>query len=130
MTTAYLLAMLMFYSAETGRPSYTLLSYNWLSQHNLCQSWRQHQVQYGDLNLDGKTDMKDFAILSTCYVPSVVVPAAEPNDTAFGHICYTVGGKFHLYSDCRYLVNKEWMPCLCESGNVCLSCLHGRLKDE
>jgi len=64
-----------------------------------------------------------------------VVTPADPNsseipNSSLGQICYTVGGKHHLYQDCRYLAGKEWIPCVCDPNNICLTCAARRLDGE
>lgn len=82
-------------------------------------------------------NLKDFAALSKVWSapePNVpVITPPEPNepavDTAFGHICYTIGGKQHLYDDCRYIIGKDWIPCVCDPNNICLTCKARRAND-
>lgn len=98
------------------------------------KAWQFHPLVIMDLDMDGVINLRDFAILSACYVPSVVIPEpnnieVEPNDASLGAICYTVGGRHHLYDDCRYIVSKEWIPCLCESDNLCLVCLARKVSE-
>ena len=86
-------------------------------------------------------NLKDFAALSKVWnMPQVVQPTEpneiiipEPNepiiDTAFGQICYTLGGKHHLYQDCRYIAGKEWVPCVCDPNNICLTCTARKITE-
>ena len=60
--------------------------------------------------------------------PNSIPPVVEEPDT-LGVICYTLGGKDHLYSDCRYLTDKEWRPCVCDPNNICLTCTARKLKE-
>jgi hypothetical protein len=79
-------------------------------------------------------DLTDFALYARQYTdpnrippepptmpvePNVVEPnAIEP----IVQFCFTVGGKHHLYEDCRYLNGKEYIPCVCDQNNLCLTC--------
>jgi hypothetical protein len=103
----------------------------------VIKQWQFHPLTIMDLDMDGVINLRDFAVLSACYVPTVVIPEPnmpEPNDNAFGLICYTVGGKSHLYSDCRYIKDKAWSPCLCNDPNnnngICLTCLARKAREE
>jgi len=101
----------------------------------VVKQWKFNPLRIMDLNPkpDGVVNLKDFAVLSACWV-GVKIPDAnlppEPNDNAFGQICYTVGGKCHLYEDCRYIKDKAWTPCLCESDNICLACLARKAEEQ
>lgn len=97
-----------------------------------------------------KFDLNWFCILSKHYVPetssvlneietTVEIAVEEPivtepnelvNDNALGQICYTIGGKQHLYQDCRYLKDKEWIPCVCDPNNFCLTCVARKAQEE
>jgi hypothetical protein len=59
--------------------------------------------------------------------PNYIPP--EPPSTV-GVICYTVGGKHHLYQDCSYISGKEWTPCVCDPNNICLRCAARRITDD
>jgi len=53
----------------------------------------------------------------------------EPNEVQAKTVfCFTVGGRDHLYEDCRYIKDKEYKPCLCEDGNLCLTCVNRKLN--
>jgi hypothetical protein len=87
-------------------------------------------------------NLKDVAALSKVWNMPPVAQPAEPNEPAIsdpnsseipnsslGHICYTVGGKHHLYQDCRYIADKAWTPCVCDPNNICLTCAVRRLEE-
>jgi len=84
-------------------------------------------------------NLLDFAHLSRNWRPiikpvatidDVVVIPSDPNEPADVQICFTIGGKHHLYSDCQYLKGKEWKPCLCDPNNICLSCIAEKARKE
>jgi hypothetical protein len=104
--------VLSFYAQYTSRPAYTLLEDNWGQRHDLGSAWQQHQVQYGDLNLDDVVDQKDSEIYNS------VMPVP------FG---WSVGGKVHWYKDCSYIKDKPVRACLI-GNNLCLRCLNQKLK--
>lgn len=70
---------------------------------------------------------EDFAELSRHW--SGHTPYQEPTEPAIGVVCYTIGGKHHLYIDCRYIASKETTPCLCDEVNICLVCTARRLSE-
>lgn len=45
-------------------------------------------------------------------------------------ICYTLGGKHRLYSDCRYTKDKQWSPTICDPNEICLTCVARRVREE
>ena len=108
-----LLLILSFYSQFTGRPAYTLLEDDWCKEVRLPTKCQEHQVQYGDLNLDGVVNQGDSEIYNQ------IMP--EP----FG---WTVGGKVHWYRDCSYIAGKPVRACLIGT-NLCLRCAE-RKADE
>ena len=108
----YLLSLLMFYSNFTSRPAYTLLEDNWGKEVRLPTKCQSHQVQYGDLNLDGVVDQQDSEIYNQIMPP-------------FG---WTVGGKVHWYRDCSYIKDKPVRACLI-NNNLCLRCKARRINE-
>ena len=112
MTAEALLILLSFYAQHTGKPAYTLLADNWGQRHDLGHAWREHQVQYGDLNLDGVVDQQDSEIYNQIMPP-------------FG---WTVGGKNHWYKDCSYIKDKPVRACLIEN-NLCLRCAARKVSE-
>jgi hypothetical protein len=97
--------VLSFYAQYTSRPAYTLLEDNWGQRHDLGSAWQQHQVQYGDLNLDDVVDQKDSEIYNSIMPP-------------FG---WSVGGKVHWYRDCSYIVGKP-AKAVEINNNLCIRC--------
>lgn len=88
-------------------------------------------------------DLSDFAIYARQYQgdPNYIPPEPptmpqdanepEPNEVqAQAVFCFTVGGKHHLYEDCRYIVGKEYKPCLCDPNSLCLTCKSRALAED
>jgi len=92
-------------------------------------------------------DMKAFGKLSQNWKPRQVVPPSdpntlpklvvvpEPNEPVLSYIpgiCYTVGGKHHLFYDCQYLKNKDWKPCICSTdpNDICLICIARKANND
>jgi hypothetical protein len=83
-----------------------------------------------------RLDLTDFVFLAQRwegdpnYIPPVETPTMpqdanepEPNEVqATVRFCFTIGGKHHLFEDCRYILGKEYKPCLCDPNNMCLTC--------
>jgi hypothetical protein len=112
---AYIISALMFYASFTGRPAYTLIADNWQQRHDLGSAWRQHQLQYGDLNTDGITDQNDAEIYSALMSP-------------FGWAIATTS-KVHWYRDCQYIKSKAVIPCLIDN-RLCLTCAARKLRTK
>jgi hypothetical protein len=96
-------------------------------------------------------NLEDFAQLARRWKPTICGPDLPENDTqpdlcpiddtqtdpnsqgtldsSLGQICYTVGGKQHLYQDCRYIRDKAWTPCVCDPNSICLTCTARRLAE-
>jgi len=72
--------------------------------------------------------LEDFAALSRHWSGHTPYQE-EPTEPVIGIVCFTVGGKHHLYADCRYIANKESSPCLCDDANICLVCAARRLSE-
>jgi len=80
-----------------------------------------------------RLDMTDFVFVSRLWysdpnriMPTMPQDANEPEPYQVqgqAVICFTVGGRGHLYEDCRYLRGKEYKPCLCDPNNICLTCI-------
>jgi hypothetical protein len=111
----YIVSLLLSYTSFTGQPSYTLITDNWLSQHNLGHRWQQHQIQYGDLNLDGQVDQADSDLYNSLMPP-------------FGWSISTTS-KVHWYRDCQYIKGKTVTPCLIDN-RTCLTCVARKSKME
>lgn len=69
-------------------------------------------------------NLSDFAQLSAKYKPTHPTeppPAPEPPAKWIG---YTVGGKVHLYIDCRYIAGKDSKEIeITETSDICLTCI-------
>ena len=72
-------------------------------------------------------NLHDFAAFSAYWKPTEIL------DNTLGIICYTVGGKRHYYSNCRYIKDRNWTNCLCndlldrDGTNICLTCIARKL---
>ena len=77
-----------------------------------------HPLSVWDLNCDGITNLADFAILSKCWTGKIQVMMG-----------WTIGGKIHLYRDCRYIKDKSAAAVEIDPNNVCLSCKARKVND-
>ena len=79
-------------------------------------------------------DLRDFAAFARAYIPCVPqLPEDETQDPNLPYtegICYTVGGKHHLYADCRHLKDKQWSPTICDPNNICLTCVARKARED
>jgi hypothetical protein len=115
MTAEALLILLSFYAQHTGKPAYTLLADNWGQRHDLGYAWREHQIQYGDLNLDGVTDSKDLWIYGE--VMNEIAGWAVNTDTA------------HCYLDCYQLKRSVKTPTMRVCKRYCLTCAARKVSE-
>ena len=76
-----------------------------------------------------RLDLTDFVFVSRLWysdpnrIPPSELNVVEPNEVqASVQFCFTIGGKHHLYDDCRYIRGKEYKPCICDPNNLCLTC--------
>lgn len=100
-----ILSLILFYASFTHEPYYKLIERNWGQRHNLGYHWQRHQVQFGDLNLDGVVNQADSEIYNSLMPP-------------FG---WSLGGKTHYYKDCSYIVGKT-VRAVEINNNLCIRC--------
>ena len=67
---------------------------------------------------------EDFATLAEYW--------QKPPESTLGVICYTLGGKDHLYRHCSSIVGKVVTECDCKPNNenICLKCLARKIRES
>jgi hypothetical protein len=83
-------------------------------------------------SIDNGLTLVEFRTLSKHW-QSVAVPPpviVEPNLPDISNLCFTIGGKHHLFIDCSYLTGKDGLDIqTCDPNNICIRCAARRLSE-
>ena len=126
MSKAFLAAMFLFYWQFSGEHYAELVKRNIGLENQGAQVEVNHgwyksietqrlyvPAEVGDIDGNDITNMDDLALCLSI----------SPE-------CFTLGGKYHLFEDCRHIRGKLYKSCECEPNNVCLTCVARKLKEN
>jgi hypothetical protein len=90
-------------------------------------------------SLQGGLTLTEFNIVSRYWrrvevPPQVVIEPnepviIEPNEPDISNVCFSVGGKHHLFIDCSYMTGKLPLIVDCNPNDICLRCAARKLSE-